>query len=125
MTDNFSFLGAERHLSSARQVGDVANMLRQQAEEKAIKRMGAEAQIESSKILTDQRQEIEMMRSSINDLLKHNLEQASQQAISSQVRDKIESERYLENLRFTKIAAWTGAIGAILAVVSIAIQLIL
>jgi hypothetical protein len=103
MNDNFSFLGLEQHLSSARQVSDMASMLQRQAEEKAIKRMGAEAQIESSKILAEQREELEVMRATINALLKHNLEQAKQQEIVLQVRDKVETERYRENLRFTKM----------------------
>ena len=124
MNDNFSILGLEQHLSSARQVSDMASIRQRQAEEKAIKRMGAEAQIESSKILADQREELEVMRASINNLLKHNLEQSKQQASALQERDKVETERYHENLRFTKIAAWTGVIGVILGVVAIVLQLI-
>lgn len=124
VNDNFSSLGLEQHLSSARQVSDMASMLQRQAEAAAIKRRGAEAQIESSKILADQREELEVMRASINSLLKHSLEQAEQQKIKSQEHDKIETERYLENLRFSKIAAWTGVTGVILGVAAIVLQLI-
>lgn len=124
MNDNLSFLGLEQHLSSARQVTDMASILQRQTEAAVIKRRGAEAQIESSKILADQREELEVMRASINALLKHSLEQAEQQEIKLQERDKVETERYRENLRFTKMAAWTGVIGIILGVVAIVLQLI-
>jgi hypothetical protein len=125
MKDQFSFLGYEQHLSSAKQVSNLANMLQLQAEEKAIKRMGAEAQIESSKILADQHEELEVMRTSINALLAHNLEQAKRQEKEAQERNEIETVRYRENLRFTKIAAWTGIFGIVIGVVSMVLQFIL
>lgn len=121
----FSMQSLERQVSSARQLSDMTQILHRQAEEKAIKRRGAEAQIESSKILADQREELEVMRETINALLKHNLEQARQQADALQERDRIETEIYRENLRFTKIAAWTGVIGATLAIVTIALQILI
>ena len=80
MLDMFSMQGLERHISSARQLSDMTEVIRREAEEKAIKRRGAEAQIESNKILADQREELEVMRATINALLKHNLEQAVLQA---------------------------------------------
>lgn len=124
MNDNFSFLGLEQHLSSARQVSNMANILQRQAEAAAIKRRGAETQIESSKILADQREELEAMRASINALLKHSLKQTEQQEIKLQKRDKVETQRYRENLRLTQIAAWTGVIGVIIGSVAIVLQLI-
>lgn len=123
MNDTFSSLILGQHPSSARQVSDMMRTLQRQSESAAIKRRGAEAQIESSKILADQREELEVMRASINALLTHSLEQAEQQEIKSQERDKVETERYRENLRFTKIAAWTGIMGSILSVVAIILQL--
>lgn len=125
MNDNFSFLGLEQHFSSARQVSDMASMLQRQAEAAAIKRRGAEAQIESSKILADQCEELELMRASINALLKHSLEQAEQQEVKLKERDKVETARYHENLKFTKIAAWTGIVGIIIGVISIVLQFII
>lgn len=117
--------GLEQKTSSARQLGEMAKILQREAEEKAVKRMGAEAQIESIKILADQREKLEVMREAIIALLKHNLEQAKIQIIASQERDRIETERYQENLQFTKIAAWTGIVGTVLAVGGIVLQFIL
>ena len=113
----------EQQISSARQLSDMAEILRRQAEENAIKRMGAEAQIESSKILAEQREELEVMRDAISALLNHNLEQSKQQAEVLQERDKIESERYRENTRLSKVAAWAGVLGTLLAAAGIALQI--
>jgi hypothetical protein len=63
------------------------------------------------------------MREAISALLKHNLEQAEQQLTALQEREKIETERYKENLKFTKIAAWTGMVGGLLGVIIFAMQL--
>lgn len=120
---NDLFLNLERQVSSARQMHDMLEPLRREAEAKTIKRMGAEAQIESSKILANQAEELVVMRKTINDLLLHTLEQAKQYAIASQERDKVETARYRENLRFTKIAAWTGVIGIIFSAVAILLEL--
>lgn len=124
MKDQFSLLGLEQHFSSAKQLSDMDKILQHQSEEKAIKRMGAEAQIKSSKILADQHEELEVMKVSLNALLAHNLEQSKQQYKDAQERNTVETERYRENLRFTKIAAWTGIVGIIIGVTSIAIQFI-
>jgi len=113
MSDTFLTLGLQQQISSARQLSELAETQKQQTKEKVIKLMGAEAQIESSKILADQRKELEEMREIINALLRHNLEQTNQQSIASQERDKIETKRYMENLRFTKIAAWAGVLSVI------------
>lgn len=123
MNDNFSIQASDRQISSARQLSDMAKIFQREAEEKAVKRRGAEAQIEASKILEDQRQELEVMRATINALLKHNLEQSHQQALAIQERDKIETERFIKNTRLSKIAAWAGVIGTILAAFGIILQL--
>jgi hypothetical protein len=123
MADMFSMQGLEQQISSARQLIDMAEMLRREAEEKTIKRMGAEAQIKSSKILAEQRNELEVMREAISALLKHNLEQSKHQAEALAERDKIESERYLVNTRLSKVAAWAGVIGTLLASAGIALQI--
>lgn len=122
MSDMFSMQGPEKHISSASQLKELAEMIQRQAQERAIKRKGAEAQIESSKILADQREEMEQMRNAINSLLKHSLEQAEQQSIAKEKRDKIEAERFRENIRWTKIAAWSGIVATIFAVVTITLQ---
>lgn len=123
MKDMLSVLGLDRQVSSASHVSDMMQTLQRQAEAAAIRRRGAEAQIESSKILADQREELELMRNAINLLLKHSLEQAEKQSIAAEKRHKIESERYQENIRWTKIAAWSGIAAAIFAVVTIALQI--
>lgn len=123
MNDMFSIPGLQHQVSSARQVNEMVEALERRAAEDKIKRMGAKAQIEFNKILADQRMELEEIRSTIVALLKHNLEQAEQQSMAAQERDKIEAERYKKNLKFTKIAAWTGIIGGLLGVITIVIQL--
>ncbi|WP_144313873.1 hypothetical protein [Bdellovibrio bacteriovorus] len=122
MNDNFSFSGLEQHISSSRQVRDMANMVLRKAEAAAIKRRGVEAQIESSKVLVDQREELVVMRAFISALLKDSFEQTDQQEIKLKERDKVETARHQENLKFTKIAAWTGVVGIIIGVVSIFLQ---
>ena len=112
-------------VSSARQLSDIAKLIQHESEEKAVKRRGIEAQIESSKILTKQREELEVMRATINKLLEHNLERAQLQFQAAQERDQTESERYIENLRFNKIASWTGVVGTIFAVFGIILQFVL
>lgn len=115
----FSSLEASQKASSARQLSEISKIFQYEAEEKAVKRRGAEAQIESNKIMAEQRKELEIMRASINALLKHNLEQAELLAQSALMQEEIETKRYLENLRFTKIAAWTGIAGMIIGIVAI------
>lgn len=122
MNDQFSFLGLAQHFSSAKQVGDMAKVIQHEAKEKAVKRRGAEAQIESIKILAEQQEELEVMKVSLNALLAHNLEQAKQQWKDAQERNNIESERFRENLRFSKIAAWTGIVGILIGLISLVIQ---
>ena len=116
----------DRQASTAKQLSDLSTsiMTSKTLLEKSngTKLKGAEAQIESSKILADQREELEVIRASINALLNHNFEQAMQLEIKLQEREKIETTRYDEILKFTKIAAWTGIAGAILGAVSIAFQ---
>jgi high-affinity Fe2+/Pb2+ permease len=85
--------------------------------------MGTEAQIKSSHILAEQREELEVMREAISALLKHNLKQSKQQAEALKEQDKIESERYRENTRLSKVAAWAGVFGTLLASVGIALQI--
>lgn len=119
----FSIPGLQDQVSSARQLNEMVETLERRAAEDKIKRMGAKAQIESSKILADQQIELKEMREAISALLRHNLEQAKQQSTAAQEREKIETERYKENLKFTKIAAWTGIIGGLLGVITIVIQL--
>ncbi len=118
----------EHQVSSAHQLHDYSITIKEikvaAAEKEAIRRKGIAAQVESNRILADQREELEVMRTTINTLLKHSLEQAEQQAIASQERDKIEAEKYRENLRFTKIAVWTGLVGTVLAIVSIVFQIL-
>lgn len=113
--------------TSARQVSEMSETLhrlhRAEAEEKALRRRGVEAQIESAKLLADQREEIEVMREAINALLKHNIEQSKQQAIAFQERDKVEGQRFSENTRLSKIAAWAGVLSVILAAIAIGVQL--
>lgn len=123
MNDTFLTLGLQQQISSARQLIEGIKIQEQQAEETALKSMGAKAQIESSKILADQRKQLEEMREAINALLRHNLDQAKQQSVALQERDKIETKRYKENLQFTKIAAWAGVFGVVLGGVAIVIQL--
>lgn len=119
----FSIPGLQHQVSSARQLNEMVVALERRAAEDKIKRMGAKAQIESSKTLADQQIELKEMREAISALLRHNLEQAKQQSTALQEREKIETERYKENLKFTKIAAWTGMIGGLLGVITIVIQL--
>jgi hypothetical protein len=127
MNNPFFNINLDRFASSAKQISELSASIEATqavvAKSNTIKLKGAEAQIESSNILADQREELEVMRATINALLKHNLEQVEQQAIASQERDKLEAERYCENLRFTKIAARTGVVGIILSIVAIALQL--
>jgi type VI protein secretion system component VasF len=86
--------------------------------------MGTEAQIKSSHILAEQREELEVMREAISALLKHNLKQSKQQAEALKGQDKIESERrYRENTRLSKVAAGAGVFGTLLASVGIALQI--
>lgn len=118
-----SVLGLDRQASSALQVSDMMKKIHRQAESEAIGHRGVKAQIESSKILADQREEMELMRSALNSLLKHSLELAEQQSIAAEKRDKIEAERYQENMRWTKIAAWSGVVAAIFAILTIALQI--
>lgn len=101
----------EKNASSARQISELAELYRQkestEREEKAIQRRGIQEQISTGTTLSA--------------LLKHNLEQAMQQ----DEREKIETARYNENLKFTKIAAWTSIAGVILAIAGIILQLTL
>lgn len=126
MKDPFLNMNLSQHVSSARQFSELsASIEATQAvvtKANAIKLKGAEAQIESSKILAEHREKLEVMRSSIHELLKHTLEQAEQNEMMSREREKLETARYRENLRFTKIAAWTGVIGILIGLVSIVIQ---
>ncbi|MFN7824114.1 MAG: hypothetical protein ACK5P6_02000 [Pseudobdellovibrionaceae bacterium] len=92
MNDMFSSLGLDRQATSARHMNDLMQTMQRQLEIARVGRKGAEAQIESSKILADQREEIELMRKSITSLLKHSLEQAQLQSIAAKQRDKIESD---------------------------------
>ena len=119
MNDMFSMQGfGQQHTN-----GMLASLQRE-AESKAIKRMGAEAQIESIRILESQSKKLEFIQETFSALLKHDLEQAKLLEIASQERERIETERYLANMRLTKIAAWSGVVGTILALVAIGLQFI-
>lgn len=114
--------------TSARQVSDISETLHQlhraEAEEKAMRRRGVEAQIQSAKLMADMREQTELMNEALNTLLKHNLEQSKQQGIALQERDKVEAKRFQENARLSKVAAWAGVISAILAAAAICIQIV-
>lgn len=111
---NDLFLNLEKYTSSARQFSELSASIEATqaviAKANAIKLKGAEAQIESSRILAEQREELEVMRDTINALLKHSLEQAEQQ----EERNRIESKRHREAMIFTVIAAVTGIISLML-----------
>jgi len=127
LQEMFSFQGIENQFSSARQISDASKTFQhiQSAvnQEKHLRNKSVNAQIESVKILSNQREELEMMKDAINALLEHSLEQSKQQTIALHERDKVESERYIENTRLSKIAAWAGVFSAILAAASIMIQM--
>lgn len=128
MKDSLFNMNLDRYASSAKQISELSASIEATqavvAKSNAIKLKGAEAQIESIKILANQHEELEIMRTTINTLLKHSLEQSEQQAITSQEREKLEADRYRENLQFTKIAAWTGIVGIFIGLISIALQFI-
>jgi len=111
-------------VSSAKQLSELTKSYeRVQAienEQKAFHRKGVEAQIESTKTLKEQREDQVLIKKTLELLLKHNLEQARQR----EVQEKIETSRYSENLKFTKIAAWTSIAAALLGVISIILQFI-
>ena len=120
-TNLFSSLN-DLQVSSAKQAAEFFNRMNREAEEKAIIRKGAEAQINSTKILTNQYQEIELMKETINALLKYNQEQSSQQFFLLQERDKRENARYQETTRLAKIATWTSVASMLVAVIAPIIQ---
>ena len=106
--------GFDQHVSSAKQLNDMAESYsRSQAverEENVVHRRGVEAQIESATTLKEQKVDQTFIRETLDVLLRHRLEQVTQQV----ERERIEDARYEVNLRFTKIAAWTGVVGVIL-----------
>lgn len=109
--------------SSAKQVADLATIIQREIEDEEIKRKGNEALIKSNNTLADQHEEIAQIRKAISALLNHSLDISTQQSIALLERDKIEFKRYQENIRFTKIAAWSGVISVIFSAIAIAIQL--
>lgn len=126
MKDTFLNINLDRNVSSAQQFSELSASIEATkavvAKASATKLKGAEAQIESSKSLAEVCEKLEVMRSAIHALLKHNLEEAEQQEIKSRKRDSIEVARHNENLRFTRIAAWAGIIAVVLSMASLVIQ---
>ena len=78
-------------------------------------RAAIQVQLESAKMLADQHEKLDRMSEALMFLAEH----AQQSQISSRERQAIEDKRHLENLRFTKIAAWSGVVAAILGIVAI------
>lgn len=112
-------------VTSAKQLSELSKSYeRVQAienEQKTFHRKGVEAQIESTKTLKEQKEDQVLIKVTLDSLLKHNLEQARHQ----EAQEQIETARYSENLKFSKIAAWTGIAGAALGIISIVLQFIL
>lgn len=117
-------LNGEHQVSSALQASKLMETFRKQAEAEVMLKRGAEAQIDSKKILGEQQQELAMMKGIIDSLLKYIIEHSRQQSIELVERNIIEEKRYLENTRMTKIATWTSIFGIIIGVASIALQYI-
>jgi DNA repair ATPase RecN len=118
----FSLNGATQ-VSNAKQASALMDTFRREAEDKIAARRGAEAQIESSKILADQHRELTVMKEIIDSLLKYTVQQGEQLAIQMQEQNKIEDRRYIENTRLARIATWTGIFSMLIAVIALVLQI--
>lgn len=118
----FSLNGAAQ-VSNAKQASALIETFRREAEDKITVLRGAEAQIDSNKILADQHRELAVMKEIINSLLKYTVEQGQQQALQLQEQNKIENRRYIENTRLTRVATWTGIFSMFIAVVALVLQI--
>lgn len=105
--------------TNAKQAHELSKVQDQILQEKLVKHQAAEAQIESKDILKAQFQELETMRTIVNDLLKFNHEQS----IALKAKEEIEDKRYESTARLSKIATWTSVISMIIAVVATLIQI--
>ena len=119
----FHLKGAHQ-VSNAQQASELMETFRREAEAEIMQKRGAEAQVESKKILVDQIQELALMKEIINSLLKYTVEQSQKQAIELDARNKVEEERYLENMRLARLATWTGVVSMIVAVIAIILQVL-
>jgi DNA repair ATPase RecN len=118
----FSLNGAAQ-VSNAKQASALMETFRREAEDKITVRRGAEAQIDSNKILADQHRELAVMKEIIDSLLKYTVEQGQQQALQLQEQNKIEDRRYIENTRLARVATWTGIFSMFIAVVALVLQI--
>lgn len=109
----FSLQGSHQ-VSSAKQASELMDLFRREAEQKIIRQKGAEAQIETSKTLTNHSHDLAVMKETINLLLKHNIDQALLQAEAQRLREVIDARRFRQNMIFTIIAAATGVISILL-----------
>lgn len=78
-------------------------------------------QIESAKLSATQGKNLEKM----SEILSSLLEQADRQRLAMQQNERIEEQRYLENTRLSRVAAWSSIISMIVAVVGIIVQIAL
>ena len=116
-------LNGTTQVSNAKQATALMETFRREAEDKITARRGAEAQIESNRILGDQHRELSVMKEIIDSLLKYTVEQGKLQAIQMDEQNKIEDRRYIENTRLARIATWTGIFSMFVAVVALALQI--
>ena len=78
-------------------------------------------QIQSVKLSTSHDKKLEKT----NEVLTSLLEWAHQQQIASQQREVTEVQRYRENTRLSRIAAWSGVIALILSAIGVIAQIAL
>lgn len=78
-------------------------------------RASVELQIKSTKLLTDQHQKLEKM----NESLRLLSEWAEKHQIALQEQGRLEELRHKSNMRYVKIAAWTGVISTIFGAIAI------
>lgn len=116
-------LNGTAQVSNAMQASALMETFRREAEDKITVRRGAEAQIDSNKILADQHRELAVVKEIIDSLLKYTVEQGQQQALQLQEQNKIEDRRYIENTRLARVATWTGIFSMFIAVVALVLQI--
>lgn len=85
----------------------------------ANQRASIELQLEATKLLTYQERKLEKLSEIVEKLSKR----IEQQHLAAQEREELEDERSEENMRFSKIAAWSGVVSILVAVVSFIISL--
>ncbi len=78
-----------------------------------------ELQIESAKLVADQRKKLDMLNSTLGSLAEH----FEKSQIVQKQREEIEDRRYRENTHLSRIAAWAGVISAILTAIGVLVQL--